>query len=138
MRQPNPINIRGIDHVVIRASDIEAMTDFYCEVLGCRMERNLTDLQLIQLRAGDSLIDLVDAAGALGQQAGGPPDHQAPNMDHLCLRIAPWDLDAIRAHLQAHGVEPGDVATRYGASGYGPSLYLNDPEGNVVELKGAD
>jgi catechol 2,3-dioxygenase-like lactoylglutathione lyase family enzyme len=57
-------------------------------------------------------------------------------MDHFCLRVDPWDADAIRAHLLAHGVEPGPVAQRFGAEGQGPSLYLQDPEGNTVELKG--
>ena len=137
MRQPNPINIRSIDHVVIRVVDLESMINFYCDVLGCRLERVLGEIRLAQLRAGDSLIDLIDAAGRLGRQAGRVPDHDAPNMDHVCLRVEPWDTEAIRTHLQTHGVEVGEVAPRYGATGIGPSLYILDPEGNTVELKGS-
>jgi glyoxylase I family protein len=136
MRQPNPINVRAIDHVVIRAVDVEGMLTFYTDVLGCRLERTLSDLGLTQLRAGESLIDLIDAASPLGRQGGSTPDHDAPNMDHLCLRVHPWDADLIRAHLETHDVEVGDIADRYGATGPGPSLYLRDPEGNTVELKG--
>ncbi len=135
-RIANPINICAIDHVVVRVVDLESMIEFYAEVLGCRLERGPGDLGLAQLRAGASLIDLVDAAGELGRKAGAPPDHGAPNMDHFCVQVQPWDVDAIRAHLDAHGVAYGEVAERYGAEGSGPSIYLEDPEGNTVELKG--
>ena len=137
MQDANPINIRLIDHVVIRARNLPTLVDFYCGVLGCRLERGPGDLGLAQLRAGLSLIDIVDSDGELGRQAGAPPDHGAPNLDHVCLQIEPWDTDAIVAHLEAHGVEVGDVASRYGATGRGPSIYIRDPEGNTVELKGS-
>lgn len=137
MMQPaNPINIRLIDHVVIRVVDLESMVRFYCDVLGCRLERGPGDLGLAQLRAGDSLIDLLDANGSLGREGGDLPDHGAPNMDHVCLQLAPWDAEAICAHLEKHGVQPGEIVGRYGAQGQGPSLYISDPEGNTVELKG--
>ena len=136
MRQSNPIHIRSIDHVVLRVTDLDAMVEFYCDVLGCRLERGPGELKLAQLRAGNSLIDLIDADGPLGRQAGGAPDHGAANMDHVCLQVQPWDADAILAHLGRHGVEMGEIAMRYGAVGYGPSLYIRDPEGNAVELKG--
>ncbi len=136
VRKANPINIRGIDHVVLRVADMDAMLAFYCDVLGCKVERVLEELRLYQLRAGESLIDLVDAHGPLGQHKGAAPDRAAPNMDHVCLRVDPWDAQAVRAHLGAHGIEAGEVASRYGATGPGPSLYIDDPEGNTVELKG--
>ena len=136
MRQPHPINIRSIDHVVIRVIDLEAMVNFYCDVLGCRLERGPGKAKLAQVRAGNSLIDLVDAKSALGRQSGGAPDHEAPNMDHVCLQVQPWNAEAIHSHLTRHGVEVGEVVTRYGALGSGPSLYIRDPEGNTVELKG--
>ena len=128
--------VQGIDHVVLRVVDVEAMIRFYQDVLGCAVERRLDDLGLIQLRAGSSLIDLVDVAGELGRKGGAAPGAGGRNMDHLCLRIDPFDEPGIRAHLQAHGVEAGDLETRYGAEGLGPSLYMEDPEGNTVELKG--
>jgi catechol 2,3-dioxygenase-like lactoylglutathione lyase family enzyme len=128
--------VQGIDHVVLRVVDVEGVIRFYQDVLGCAVERRKDDLGLIQLRAGRSLIDLVDVNGELGQKGGAAPGAEARNMDHFCLRIDPFDEAQIRAHLRAHGIEAGDLATRYGAEGDGPSLYIQDPEGNTVELKG--
>ncbi len=136
MPTANPIQVRAIDHVVLRAADHRTLIAFYRDVLNCPVEREVHDLGLYQLRAGTSLIDIVDAHGALGRKAGRPPDHAAPTMDHLCIQVEPWDADAIAAHLRAHGIEPGEVVSRYGAKGDGPSLYITDPEGNGVELKG--
>jgi catechol 2,3-dioxygenase-like lactoylglutathione lyase family enzyme len=136
MKPANPINIRLIDHVVIRARDLETLVAFYRDVLGCRLERGPGTSGLAQLRAGLSLIDIVDADGELGRQGGAAPDQRAPNMDHVCLQVDPWDADAIRGHLEQHGVDVGNVASRYGATGQGPSIYISDPEGNTVELKG--
>jgi len=128
--------VQGIDHVVLRVVDVEGVIRFYKDVLGCAVERRKDDLGLIQLRAGRSLIDLVDVNGELGQKGGAAPGAEARNMDHFCLRIDPFDEAQIRAYLRAHGVEAGELATRYGAEGDGPSLYIQDPEGNTVELKG--
>jgi catechol 2,3-dioxygenase-like lactoylglutathione lyase family enzyme len=128
--------VQGIDHVVLRVIDVEGVIRFYQDVLGCAVERRKDDLGLIQLRAGRSLIDLVDVNGELGQKGGAAPGAEARNMDHFCLRIDPFDEAQIRAHLRAHGVEAGELATRFGAEGDGPSLYIQDPEGNTVELKG--
>jgi glyoxylase I family protein len=131
-----PFTLRQIDHVVIRARDPAALEVFYREVLGCTVERRQDGIGLVQLRAGASLIDLVDVDGKLGRMGGAAPGREGHNMDHLCLRIDPFDREAIAAHLQAHGVAVGDYGSRYGAEGEGPSQYLSDPEGNVVELKG--
>lgn len=131
-----PFALRHIDHVVLRVRDGEAMVDFYCNVLGCSVERRQDAIGLIQLRAGQSLIDLVPVDGKLGAMGGAAPGVEGRNMDHLCLRAEPFDRDAIVAHLQAHGVRVGDFGSRYGAEGEGPSQYLFDPEGNLVELKG--
>ena len=128
--------IREIDHLVLRVVDLESMLRFYCGVLGCAVERRQEAIGLIQLRAGRSLIDLVPVDGELGRAGGAPPAREGRNLDHFCLRIEPFDEPAIRRHLQAHQVEAGPPATRYGAEGEGPSLYITDPEGNVVELKG--
>ncbi len=130
------IEIAGIDHVVLRVRDVPASLHFYCEVLGCREERRLDELGLIQLRAGDALIDLVDVAAPLGRAGGAPPGEDARNVDHVALWVPDFDAEALRRHLEAHGVEPGEVARRYGARGMGPSMYIRDPDGNVVELKG--
>ncbi|MEJ1995311.1 MAG: VOC family protein [Limibacillus sp.] len=134
--QANPINIRAIDHIVLRVADVERVTAFYRDLLGCRVEKVQADLGLIQLRAGDSLIDLVDLAGPLGEKGGAGPGAEGRNLDHLCLRLLPFDRKAILAWLEDAGLEPGDWAERYGADGRGPSVYIADPEGNIVELKG--
>ena len=120
--------ILGIDHVVLRVADQERAIAFYEGVLGAKVERRGERNGLVQLRAGRSLIDLVVA----------PPDEikGARNMDHFALRIEPFDEAAIRAHLAAHGIEAGELHTRYGAEKEGPSIYLHDPDGNRVELKG--
>lgn len=136
MNSQTPIPLRGLDHVVIRVRDLGRMIDFYSDVLGCALDRAPGDNGLAHLRAGTAFIDLVDAAGPIGTAGGDLPQAQAPNMDHLCLFVDPWDETAIRAHLADHGVEVGDVVTRYGAQGDGPSIYIRDPEGNGIELKG--
>jgi len=128
--------IRQLDHLVLRVRDVEAMLRFYTEVLGCTMERKQEELGLYQVRAGASLIDFVTVDGKLGRAGGAAPGPEGRNLDHFCLRIEPFDADALRAWLAGRGVEVGETGLRYGAEGEGPSLYLSDPEGNVVELKG--
>ena len=131
-----PFRLLQIDHVVLRVRDTANMIAFYCDVLGCSVERRQDAIGLVQLRAGSSLIDLVDIDGKLGRAGGAAPGAEGHNMDHLCLRAEPFDRDAIVAHLQAHDVRIGEFGSRYGAEGEGPSQYLFDPEGNLVELKG--
>lgn len=131
-----PFAIAGLDHVVLRVRGVDGMVRFYRDVLGCTVEKEQPAFGLIQMRAGGSLIDVVDVDGPLGRMGGAAPEATARNMDHFCLRIDPWDEAAILAHLDASGVTVGDKGTRYGAEGYGPSIYIRDPEGNVVELKG--
>ncbi len=131
-----PFRILDIDHLVLRVADLDRMLGFYVGVLGCRIERRRDDIGLVQLRAGRSLIDLVPVQGPLGRAGGAAPGPQGRNMDHFCLRIEPFDEATLRERLAAHGVGAGAVETRFGAEGEGPSIYLDDPEGNVVELKG--
>ena len=133
---PPPFRLQRIDHVVLRVRDVVAMQVFYCEVLGCRVERRQDGIGLVQLRAGASLIDLVTVDGKLGRMGGAAPGPEGRNMDHLCLRVEPFDRERIAAHLQAHGARVGEYGSRFGAEGEGPSQYLFDPEGNLIELKG--
>ena len=128
-------HIVEIDHVVIRAADLPAMVRFYCDALGCRVEREQREIGLVQLRAGRSLVDLL-AVGSTIDRADSGAAGAGRNMDHLCLRVEPFDAAALRAHFSWHGATPGEEVERYGAEGYGPSLYLFDPEGNMIELKG--
>ena len=131
------LKLRGIDHVVIRAINAPRLIDFYCDVLGCEPEREAKPgLGLTQLRAGNALIDIVALEGSLGQAGGSAPDPNARNMDHFCLALEDFDEQAIRKHLALHNIEASARAQRYGAEGYGPSLYIDDPEGNTIELKG--
>ena len=130
------IHIREIDQLVLRVVDLDNMLRFYCEVLGCTVERRQDEIGLVQLRAGRSILDLVPVTGKLGQAGGAAPGKEGRNLDHFCFRIDPFDEPSLRRHLDEHGVEAGPVASRYGAEGQGPSIYVTDPEGNVVELKG--
>jgi glyoxylase I family protein len=131
-----PFAIRDIDHLVLRVRDVPRVVAFYCEVLGCTVEKVQGDIGLIQLRAGRGLIDLVGVDGQLGRMGGAAAGKEGRNLDHLCLRVEPFDAEAIIAQLRAAGAEPGPVESRYGAEGEGPSIYVHDPEGNMVELKG--
>jgi glutathione S-transferase/catechol 2,3-dioxygenase-like lactoylglutathione lyase family enzyme len=130
------IRVREIDHVVLRVSSLDRALAFYRDVLGCTVEKRQEKIGLVQLRAGRSMIDLVPVDGPIGQRGGAAPGGGGRDLDHFCLRIDPFDEAAIRATLASHGVDAGPVATRYGAEGEGPSLYLHDPDGNLLELKG--
>jgi catechol 2,3-dioxygenase-like lactoylglutathione lyase family enzyme len=120
------IKLREIDHVVLRVRDIDAMRRFYCEVLGAEHVAWRPQFRMSHLRAGSSMIDLVIA----------DPPAEGRNLDHFCLRVEPFDQEAIVAHLKRHGVEIGPIRDRFGAEGNGISIYLTDPEGNTIELKG--
>ncbi|WP_457419052.1 VOC family protein [Roseateles sp. P5_E7] len=130
------IRLQGLDHLVLRVANLDAMLGFYVGVLGCAIERRQDEIGLVQLRAGQSLIDLVPMDGKLGRMGGAAPGKEGRNLDHFCLRVEPFDEAEIRAHLAVHGIAAGKTESRYGAEGEGPSIYLSDPEGNVVELKG--
>jgi catechol 2,3-dioxygenase-like lactoylglutathione lyase family enzyme len=134
--EPPAIRIAEIDHIVLRVADLETMLAFYTGVLGCVIERRQDEIGLVQLRAGRSMIDLVPIDGKLGRAGGAAPGAEGRNVDHFCFRVEPFDEAAIRAHLAAHRVEAGPTESRYGAEGEGPSIYLQDPEGNTIELKG--
>jgi catechol 2,3-dioxygenase-like lactoylglutathione lyase family enzyme len=130
------IAIREIDHIVLRVVDLARTLRFYGDVLGCREVRRQDEIGLVQLRAGSSMVDLIPIDGKLGSAGGAAPGKEGRNVDHFCFRVEPFDEAAIRAHLAAHGVEAGPSASRFGAEGEGPSIYLQDPEGNTIELKG--
>ncbi|MDP5215098.1 VOC family protein [Pseudoalteromonas tunicata] len=129
------LHILGIDHIVLRTTQLNSMVVFYTKVLGCQIERTLPELGLTQLRAGSALIDLVEVDKSLGQQGGGAPTNTANNLDHFCLTLKHVSQDDIRAHLTAHNIEVGDFTARYGAQGYGESVYIHDPQGNTLELR---
>lgn len=130
------IEIRAIDHIVIRTAQPAAMIDFYTKVLGCSLERTLPDdVGLSQLRAGNALIDLISVDSNLGHAGGRAPTETGNNMDHFCLQITPFKESELLDYLARHGIDTGSFETRYGAQGFGPSLYIKDPDGNTVELR---
>jgi catechol 2,3-dioxygenase-like lactoylglutathione lyase family enzyme len=133
---PVPIPVAGFDHIVLRVRDREAMLGFYVGVLGLTVDRDRPELGLTHIRAGAQMIDLVTLDGPLGQAGGAGPDREGRNLDHFALQVRPFDQAAIRAHLASHGVAVVEEGLRYGADGTGFSLYVRDPEGNTVELKG--
>jgi glyoxylase I family protein len=136
MSSSPPFRLRGLDHVVLLVGDMSQAKRFYCDVVGCSLDRNLPQYGMAQLRAGDSLIDLVDISTAEGAW-GRPAVEGGRNVDHICLATAGFDPDALRAHLQSNGVEVVEEGIRYGATGDGYSIYFNDPFGNQIELKSA-
>ena len=121
------VRVTGLDHVVLRVADIDRSIAFYEAVLGLHVERRLETIGLVQLRAGSAMIDLVPKS---------EDEDMGNNMDHFAVRIAEMDVPALTAHLARHGIDAGEVRRRYGAEGYGSSIYITDPDGNTVELKG--
>ncbi|MBO0737542.1 MAG: VOC family protein [Alphaproteobacteria bacterium] len=126
------VRIAGLDHVVLRVGNLDRAIEFYEKVLNCHIERRLEQPKLVQLRAGGSLIDLVPASPS----PGAAEDAAGRNMDHFAVRLDGFDAAGLTAHLRRHGITVDEVKERYGAEGYGPSLYISDPDGNTVELKG--
>jgi catechol 2,3-dioxygenase-like lactoylglutathione lyase family enzyme len=126
------IEVTGLDHIVLKVADVERSLAWYMEEIGLPGER------VEEWRAGEvffpsvridarTIIDLFGGAPARGR------GDQPPNLDHLCLVVAPTDLAAVAASGRFDVVE-GPVR-RWGAQGAGTSLYVRDPDGNVVELR---
>jgi len=130
------IRIRTVDHIVLRTVRLEKMVDFYCRVLGCTVERKLSEeVGLSQLRAGEALIDIVAVHSELGRKGGKAPARSGNNMDHFCLQIDPFEENELLDYLASHGIDHSGFEVRYGAQGFGPSIYIKDPDSNTIELK---
>lgn len=130
------IKVVGIDHIVLRTTKLNEMLIFYCEILGCKVERESSyEIGITQLRAGSALIDLVRVDSKIGKLGGGPPSKTENNVDHFCLQLEMISEKDIKRHLESHYVSVGEFADRYGAQGTGRSVYIKDPEGNTVELR---
>lgn len=131
------IRLAGLDHLVLRVTDLEKMIGFYTTVLGAEVVWRRPDFGLVHLRCGTDMLDMVPIDGPLGKKGGAAPGAEGRNLDHFCFQVAePFDQDAIVRHLEAHGAQVGEIRDRFGALGTGVSIYVTDPEGNVVELKG--
>lgn len=129
-----PFKLERLDHVVLLVRDMAEAQHFYEQVLGCTVDRSLPELGMIQLRAGASLIDLVDIGSAEGEWAR-PETQGGRNMDHVCIATGPCTEQAMRGHLAHHGIAIVEEGIRYGANGDGMSFYISDPSGNQIELK---
>jgi len=128
----------AIDHIVLRTDRYRELIDFYCDIIGCQLERETSaEFGLTQLRAGNALIDIVDVNGELGKKGGAAPGATARNLDHFCLQIEAFDESDLIGWLQSRGVECGEFHERYGAQGMGRSLYITDLAGNALELRSA-
>lgn len=130
------VTVTGLDHLVLRVRDLERAVSFYGDLLGlpieCLEEYRAGTRPFISARVGGQLIDLVPdptydpAAGA--EQSG---------FLHLCLRVRGRLAGDLLPRLRARAVDVIEEAPvlRLGATGYGPSIYVRDPDGYVVELK---
>lgn len=132
----NFFRIRNIDHVVLRVRDMDKSLDFYTRILGCEVAKRNEQYQMIHLKAGTAMIDIIDVNGPLGIQGGEGPQEEGRNVDHFCLNIDPFDEAALVDYFKKLGINASKAEIRYGAEGYGSSIYIQDPDGNRVELKG--
>lgn len=131
---PPPFALRGLDHVLLLVSDAGRATAFYVDVLGCAVEAELPQYGMTELRAGASMIDLVDI-GCVGGAWARPDVPGGRNIDHLCVALATAEEHAVRGHLRKHGVAIIEETVHAGAEGDCLSLYVQDPSGNRIELK---
>ncbi|WNZ55613.1 VOC family protein [Microbulbifer sp. MKSA007] len=130
------IKLHHIDHIVLRVQSLKPMLDFYQNILGCSIVRQRDDIGLYQLRAGTCMIDLVPVDKTIGQRGGAAPGKEGRNLDHFCFRVEPFNPESIQAFLAQEQVKFSPAEERFGADGIGLSIYISDPEDNVIELKG--
>jgi catechol 2,3-dioxygenase-like lactoylglutathione lyase family enzyme len=120
------IQVRGLDHIVLTVADAHRSLDWYGGRLGLEplrvAEWEAEEVFFPSVRVdATTIIDLLEV----------PPT--GINVDHVCLVVEPVDLAALAAAPDLDVVE-GPVR-RWGAQGEGTSLYIRDPDGNLVELR---
>jgi glyoxylase I family protein len=134
-RPKPPFALEGIDHILLLVNGMKPAAQFYADVLGCTVEGALPQYGMLQLRAGAALIDLVDISAPEAAWAK-PPVTGGRNFDHLCLALGAHDEAELRRHLARHHVEIIEEGVHGGSRGESLSLYVRDPSGNIIELKG--
>jgi glyoxylase I family protein len=125
-----PLEIDGIDHVVLQVTNVERSLQFYVGVLGMSLERVIEDLGIYQVRCGRNLIDLValPPGSVLAEKS-------QRGLDHVCLHVR-GDMTRIFEYLKENDVELGSpLRELYGATGFGTSVYVFDPDRHMIELK---
>ena len=130
--------IKRLDHLVIRTDNIKEMISFYCFILGYKVQRdNLKESGLIELNAGESMIDLFDVSNEnINVSKKIQCEKDIKNLDHFCILLDNFDEVEIKVHLKNFGIKCSDIEMSYGSNGYGPSIYIFDPDNNKIELKG--
>ena len=129
------VKITELDHIGLRVKDVEASLRFYSELLGLKAERvdewrkGEIGFPSVRLNA-DTLIDFFLSEKKVDNA------NKDINQDHFCLVIEPTDMEHLKTRLEELGVRihagPGK---RWGAHGDATSLYMYDPDQNVVELR---
>ena len=120
------VRARGIDHVVLNVADVERSVAWYVERLG------FEPLRLEEWRRGEVLFASVRLTDTFIIDLFAN-ERTGDNVDHICLVVDPVDLDALAASDEFDVVAgPSEV---FGAQGMGRSVYVRDPDGNVVELR---
>ena len=119
--------VMGLDHIVLKTDKINTMLEFYCQILGCQIEKTQPDFRLTQLRAGINMLDIIEVDDA--------PAGNQHNLDHFCLQINPFDYENLKQYFDSKGINIYRYGKRIGAQGIGYSFYLKDPQGNELELK---
>lgn len=120
------LRVQGLDHVVLLVADVERSVAWYRDELG------LETVDLDDWRAGKAFFPSVRVnEGTIIDLLQG--ERSGKNVDHVCLVVEPTDLEAVRDSGR-FDVADGPVQ-RGGARGVGTSLYVHDPDGNLVELK---
>jgi catechol 2,3-dioxygenase-like lactoylglutathione lyase family enzyme len=120
------LGVTNLDHLVINVSDPERALVFYCDEIGLTPVRvdewRRQEAPFPSVRVNDStIIDLVQLP------------RTGENADHFCLVVGPTDFDELARSGRFNVVDGPD--RRFGARGVGTSLYIRDPDGNVIELR---
>jgi catechol 2,3-dioxygenase-like lactoylglutathione lyase family enzyme len=120
------IRVTGFDHLVLNVADVERSLAWYRDELGLEGDR-VDEWRRGEVPFPSVRVDPTTIIDLLAAERG------TENVDHICLVVDPTDLQAVADSGRFEVVD--GPATRYGAQGAGTSLYVRDPDGNVVEIR---